>query len=107
MSYRWLCLRYAARKDDIAALAHYFLRKFAAAHGKRVEEISSSTLLRLMNHSYPGNVRELENIIEHAVAVAGKNILTDEDLPQHLSNAVIEPADPLGRYRSGDRRVIL
>jgi two-component system, NtrC family, response regulator PilR len=85
-----------SRKDDVAALAHYFLRKFAAAHGKRVEEISSSTLLRLMNHSYPGNVRELENIIEHAVAVAGKNILTDEDLPQHLSNAAIEPADPLG-----------
>ncbi len=38
-----------------------------------------------MNHSYPGNIRELENIIEHAVAVAGKNILTEEDLPQHVT----------------------
>jgi two-component system, NtrC family, response regulator PilR len=82
-----------SRKDDIPTLAHYFLRKFAASHGKKVEEISSNALLRLMNHSYPGNVRELENIIEHAVAVAAKNILTDEDLPQHLNNATDEPTD--------------
>jgi two-component system response regulator PilR (NtrC family) len=80
-----------SRKDDIPTLAHYFLRKFATSHGKKVEEISSNALLRLMNHSYPGNVRELENIIEHAVAVAGKNILTDEDLPQHVNHAAAEP----------------
>ena len=73
-----------SRQEDIVALAHYFLRKFADAHDKKVEEISSSTLMQLMNYSYPGNVRELENIIEHAVAVASKNILTEEDLPQHM-----------------------
>ncbi len=82
-----------SRKDDIPALAHYFLRKFAESHGKRVEEISSNALLKLMNHSYPGNVRELENIIEHAVAVAGKNILTEEDLPQQVSSAVVDDSD--------------
>ncbi len=70
-----------SRKEDIPSLAHYFLRKFAASLDKNVEEISSSTLMQLMNHTYPGNVRELENIIEHAVAVTNKNILTDEDLP--------------------------
>ena len=73
-----------SRKDDIPALAHYFLRKFATLHDKNVEEISSNTLLQLMNHTYPGNVRELENIIEHAVAVTSKNILTEEDLPQQF-----------------------
>jgi len=73
-----------SRKDDIPSLAHYFLRKFAALHDKNVEEISSSALLQLMNHTYPGNVRELENIIEHAVAVTSKNILTEEDLPQQF-----------------------
>ena len=81
------------RKDDIPALAHYFLRKFAESHGKRVEEISSNALLKLMNHSYPGNVRELENIIEHAVAVAGKNILTEEDLPQHMNSATADDSE--------------
>ena len=75
------------RKDDIPTLAHYFVRKFAASHDKRVEEISSGALMQLMEYSYPGNVRELENIIEHAVAVTGKNILTEEDLPQHLKSA--------------------
>ncbi len=76
-----------SRKEDIPALAHYFLRKFAASHDKKVEEISSSALMQLMNHTYPGNIRELENIIEHAVAVTGKNILTEEDLPQHVTGA--------------------
>ena len=74
------------RKEDIPTLAHYFLRKFAASHDKKVEEISTGALLQLMNHTYPGNVRELENIIEHAVAVTNKNILAEEDLPQHIKS---------------------
>jgi two-component system response regulator PilR (NtrC family) len=72
------------RKDDIPVLAHYFMRKFAASHGKQVEEISSSALMRLMTYAYPGNVRELENILEHAVAVANRNILTEDDLPAQV-----------------------
>jgi two-component system response regulator PilR (NtrC family) len=74
------------RKDDIPGLAHYFLRKFAASHDKRVEEISSGALMRLMNYSFPGNVRELENILEHAVAVTNRNILTEDVLPSHLKD---------------------
>jgi len=76
-----------SRKEDIAALTHFFVRKFAELHEKRVEEISSGALMQLMNYSYPGNVRELENIIEHAVAVTGRNILTEDDLPQHIRGA--------------------
>ena len=86
------------RKEDVPALTHYFLRKFAESHAKRVEEISSGALVQLMNYSYPGNVRELENIIEHAVAIAGKNILTEEDLPQHVRNL---PGTPDGTPKSG------
>lgn len=87
-----------SRQEDISALAHYFLRKFAASHDKKVEEISSGALMRLMNYSYPGNVRELENIIEHAVAVAAKNILTEEDLPHHVK---IAPADESAIFEKG------
>jgi two-component system, NtrC family, response regulator PilR len=75
------------RKEDLPALAHYFLRKFADSHDKKVEEISSGALIQLISYAYPGNVRELENIIEHAVAVTGKNILTEDDLPQHVRNS--------------------
>jgi len=78
-----------SRKEDIPSLAHYFLRKFAASLNKNVEEISSGALLQLMNHTYPGNVRELENIIEHAVAITNKNIVTEEDLPQQLRGMTI------------------
>lgn len=73
------------RKDDIPALAHHFIQKFAAAQGKEVEEISSGALMHLMTYAYPGNVRELENILEHAVAVTSKNILTEDDLPPHVN----------------------
>jgi DNA-binding NtrC family response regulator len=79
------------RRDDIAVLAHYFMRKFACLHDKKIEEISSGALMHLLAHEYPGNVRELENIIEHAVTVTNKNILTDDDLPAYISaNPVAE-----------------
>ena len=69
------------RKEDIPLLAQQFIKKFAQAHNKQVEEISSATLMFLMAYTYPGNIRELENIIEHAVAVTNKNVVTEEDLP--------------------------
>ena len=78
-----------SRKEDIPSLAQYFLRKFALSLSKDVEEISSGALLLLLNHPYPGNVRELENIIEHAVAVTTKNIVTEEDLPQQVKGVPI------------------
>jgi two-component system response regulator PilR (NtrC family) len=82
-----------SRKDDIPALVHYFVNKFAHAHGKNVEEISSGALMHLMKYSYPGNIRELENIIEHSVAVTNKNILTEDDLPQQLKRQPISEGE--------------
>jgi two-component system response regulator PilR (NtrC family) len=73
------------RREDIAMLTYHFMRKFATLHDKKVEEISSSALMHLMSHNYPGNVRELENIIEHAVTVTNKNILTENDLPAYIN----------------------
>ena len=70
-----------SRKEDIPLLAQQFIKKFARGHNKQVEEISSASLMFLMAYTYPGNIRELENIIEHAVAVTNKNVLTEEDLP--------------------------
>ncbi|MEX0804958.1 MAG: sigma 54-interacting transcriptional regulator [Candidatus Binatia bacterium] len=77
------------RREDIPALAHYFMRKFATLHDKKVEEISGSALMHLMNYVYPGNVRELENIIEHAVTVTNRNILSEDDLPSHIKGVPI------------------
>ncbi len=90
------------RKEDIPTLAHHFMRKFAGSHSKRVEEISSGALMHLMSYNYPGNVRELENIVEHAVAVANKNIMTEDDLPAHIKGvAISEDAEVFERTAPG------
>lgn len=91
-----------SRREDVPALAHYFIRKFAVAHKKQVEEIASGALMYLMNYSYPGNIRELENIIEHAVAVTNKNILTEDDLPPQVKGVSIsEEVDLFERTAPG------
>ncbi len=77
------------RKEDIPVLTQYFIRKFAGAVNKQVEEISSEALMYLMNYSYPGNIRELENLVEHAVTVTNRNILTEDDLPPYIKGVSI------------------
>jgi two-component system, NtrC family, response regulator PilR len=72
------------RKEDIPSLVHFFVEKFAKVQGKKVEEVSSEALMELMSYGYPGNIRELENIIEHSVAVTGKNVITEDDLPSYI-----------------------
>ncbi|MBI2090354.1 MAG: sigma 54-interacting transcriptional regulator [Deltaproteobacteria bacterium] len=78
-----------SRKEDVPALTHHFMLKYATALNKEVEEISSDALMYLINYSYPGNIRELENIVEHAVAVTNKNVLTEEDLPANVKGVSI------------------
>jgi two-component system response regulator PilR (NtrC family) len=95
-----------SRKEDIPALAHYFLRKFADSHSKNVEEISSDALMHLMTYSFPGNVRELENILEHAVAVTNHNVLREDDLPQHVKGAPLaDEADLFEKTAPGGAEV--
>lgn len=68
------------RKDDVPLLVDHFLTKYSRRLGKEVQQISSYALQVLMNYDYPGNVRELENIIERGVALAGSNIILPESL---------------------------
>ena len=72
------------RREDITALAHHFLRKFAASNGKIIEGIAPESMARLEGYAWPGNVRELENAIERAVAVSSHPILLPDDLPLHV-----------------------
>jgi two-component system, NtrC family, response regulator PilR len=68
------------RRDDIPLLAQYFLEKYSREVGKDVRYISSYALDALMNYNFPGNVRELENIIERSVALESSNIILPESL---------------------------
>jgi formate hydrogenlyase transcriptional activator len=63
------------RRDDIPPLANYFAQKFAHRMGKEISPISAGTIKILQEYDYPGNVRELENLIERAVILARDNVL--------------------------------
>ncbi len=68
------------RKGDVPLLVNHFLRKYSDKMGKTVQEISSYAMQVLMEYDYPGNVRELENIIERGVALESSNIILPESL---------------------------
>ena len=68
------------RKMDIPLLARHFLKKYAQESGKEIRTISSYALKVLLDYSFPGNVRELENIVERSVALETSNIILPESL---------------------------
>ena len=72
------------RKEDIPLLSEHFIRKFNRLNDRKIQEISPEALYILMSHDFPGNIRELENIIEYASLVCKKIILGIEHLPEYL-----------------------
>jgi DNA-binding NtrC family response regulator len=72
------------RKGDIAALASFFLRRYAAENGRTIEGFSDDALARLSAYSWPGNVRELENVIERAVVLCNESRIEVKNLPPTL-----------------------
>lgn len=76
------------RKDDIPMLAKHFLQKFSVVMGKPIKSISNEAMKILSRYDYPGNVRELENTIERAVALETREIILPENLPQKIRDFV-------------------
>jgi DNA-binding NtrC family response regulator len=76
------------RKGDIPLLAHYFLKHYSQENGKAIASISDQALELLCAYRWPGNIRELENAIEQAVALSYQPILTPEDLPLDVREPV-------------------
>ena len=74
----------AERRDDIPLLAHHFLRRYAEAQKKAIEGISDETMEILVHYEYPGNIRELENLMERAVALCNDPVILPKHLPQEL-----------------------
>lgn len=72
------------RKDDIPLLIQYFLKKYSSLMQKDVAEVSEEVMAILMNYDFPGNVRELENIIERGVALTNSNKIEVAHLPEDL-----------------------
>jgi transcriptional regulator with PAS, ATPase and Fis domain len=74
------------RADDIPLLAEHFLRCYSVEHGKTMSTISDKAMALLCSYAWPGNIRELENAIEQAVALSNQAVLAPEDLPHEVRN---------------------
>jgi DNA-binding NtrC family response regulator len=81
------------RLEDLPELARFFLRRYNSKFRKNIQGIADSTLDILSSYWWPGNIRELENLIERLVAVSDKNWITDEDLPYELHVAKLDTQD--------------
>ncbi len=86
------------RTEDLPLLIDHFLGRFAEALNRPRCKLSQGALRRLLAHGYPGNIRELENVVEHAVALAEGEIIREEDLPPGLQGGSafghdVPPAD--------------
>jgi two-component system response regulator PilR (NtrC family) len=79
------------RREDIALLATHFLEKYRRSFGRDIKGFSPQVLKCLEAHDYPGNVRELENIIERAVALETSEELTIQSLPEHVRRNTSSP----------------
>jgi two-component system response regulator PilR (NtrC family) len=72
------------REEDIPLLTEHFLKKYSAEQNKQINKVSSLAMRVLCNYTYPGNVRELENIVERGVTLEQTDQLTADNLPPKL-----------------------
>lgn len=82
------------RKEDIGPLSRFFLQKHLPISRKKISGISKETMDILMKYSFPGNVRELENIIERSVIIEKSTSITPESLPSGIRTLQIETIEP-------------
>jgi transcriptional regulator with PAS, ATPase and Fis domain len=75
------------RREDIPLLVEHFIRKFSRLSGKEIQGLSPEVFPLLMAHDFPGNVRELENIIEYATVVCKNGAIGVEHLPDFFRNS--------------------
>jgi DNA-binding NtrC family response regulator len=81
------------RADDIPQLADFFLRRYNARFRKQIQGITDDSMAILKRYFWPGNIRELENLIERLVAVSDNEYISEEDLPLEFHFAKLEPQD--------------
>jgi len=80
------------RKEDVPLLVEHFISHFNRLRGKDVSGLSPEVLAILMEHDYPGNVRELENILEHAFVICPGGMIEPRHLPERIRPAqALEP----------------
>jgi len=85
----------AERTQDIPLLIDYFMKQFAARHHKTIRSMSTAARRQLMAHPWPGNVRQLRNVIESMVVVDADGVLDRDDLPDEFAAAADSETQPV------------
>ena len=93
------------RKEDIPLLCRHFLKKYSLKEGKKIQSFSPGAMQVLMDCEWPGNVRQLENAVSHAVILAQSQIIERRPLPQFLKQFASEPSST--SLAETERRLIL
>lgn len=89
------------RGDDVLLLINHFLKEFTANLGKTIKGFDKDCVQYLLNYDYPGNVRELRNIVEHAVNICQEETIRREHLPSYILAAAAPASDDHRHARAG------
>lgn len=81
------------RVEDIPALVRHFVRSFNKKHGRQIEDLSVEALNHLKEYPWPGNIRELENAIEHSFVMESTSQIQDPSLPDHIRETILDKAE--------------
>jgi PAS domain S-box-containing protein len=94
------------RRDDILMLVEYFVRRYAKRVGKNIQSIDKKTLDLLQSYDWPGNIRELQNVIERSVILSAGEVLSVDELwiPKESSPLESQAQAPLSAKGEGERR---
>lgn len=93
------------RKEEIPLLVEFFIQKYSVAFGKIIRGYAPGFIARLQKHSFPGNIRELENIIERSIIIATGEKLSEDTLPL-LSNNIRDEVSTLD-VKDNERKLII
>ena len=101
--------RLAERKEDLALLEHYFIRKFADQYQKPIQGLTQRAQILLARYSWPGNVRELENVLGSACMMVMGETIDVADLPENMRPHALEAgvSAPLGSGAEPDKDLSL
>jgi transcriptional regulator with PAS, ATPase and Fis domain len=98
------------RKEDIPLLTHHFFQRFRQATGKAIQGFSAEAMAALLDYEFPGNIRELENLVERSFILCSEGEIGLEHLPPAVAQAAMRPATaPLakaGRLESAEAAAI-